>query len=77
MAIQLHRPRHIRVGFVAPELDARSEPSIRSSAIDIAVRGLLVGLAIALLLQSTDPSAVTLTVIGVLALGATLVSWSQ
>ena len=76
MALELHRPRHIRVGFVTPEADA-NEPSIRSSAIDIAVRGVLVGLAIGLLLQSTDPSAVSLSVIGVLALGAALVSWSR
>ena len=77
MAIELQRPRNIRLAIVEPRRRRRRQDSIRSGLIDVAARGLVVGVGVGVLLRSADMGAVSLTVVGILALGAALVSWSR
>lgn len=77
MAIELHRPRNVRLAIVEPRGRRRRSDQVRAELVDIAARGLVVGVGVGVLLRSADIGAVSLTVVGILALGAALVSWSR
>ena len=77
MARELQRPRNVRLAIVEPHERRRRSDSVRAGIVDIAVRGLVVGAGVGVLLRSADIGAVSLTVVGILALGAALVSWSR
>ena len=79
MAIELHRPHQLRIGVArTPGAVQRRRPSLLGLSLSIAVRGLLVGMGIGTLLMTSGQSGVaSLTVLGVLALGAALMSWDR
>jgi hypothetical protein len=74
MAIQLHRPTDIRIGAVRRPRRTIGRGSATPSALDVAVRGLLAGVGIGILLVAHAGFA-SIPVLGVLALGAALLSW--
>jgi hypothetical protein len=74
MAIQLHRPTDIRIGAVRRSRPSMSRGAAMTSAVDVAVRGLLAGAGIGILLVGHAGFA-SIPVLGVLALGAALLSW--
>ena len=74
MAIQLDRPRDIRIGAVQRPPRSMSRGSATTSALDVAVRGLLAGMGIGILLVGHAGFA-SIPMLGVLALGAALLSW--
>ena len=78
MAIELRRPHHLRIGVArAPEATPR-RPTLIGVSASIALRGLLVGMGIGTLLMTSGQSGVaSLTVLGVLALGAAMMSWDR
>jgi hypothetical protein len=80
MALRLARPDDISVPLVGRRRSFDIRPPLRPSPIRTAVgvvgRGLVVGVALGLLL-STSPGAMTLTVVGILALGSALLSWDR
>lgn len=74
MAIELHRPTDIRIGTARrPGLSTRRH-AIQPRALDIAIRGLLAGAGIGILLV-THAGFASIPVLGILALGAALLSW--
>ena len=73
MAIQLQRPTDIRIG-AARRPRRPIGRGATTSAVDVAVRGLLAGAGIGILLVAHAGFA-TIPVLGVLALGAALLSW--
>jgi hypothetical protein len=77
MAIELHRLNDVRLGFVRPQgLTARPSASTISTAASLVVRGLLVGVGVATLAMGAGSAEVaSISVLGVLALGAALLSW--
>lgn len=75
MAIQLDRPRDIRIGAAQrPRRTISGRAAAKTSALDVAVRGLLAGVGIGILLVGHAGFA-SIPVLGVLALGAALLSW--
>ena len=73
MAIQLQRPTNIRIGVVRRPGRSR-HVALTTTAVDVAVRGLLAGAGIGILLVAHAGFA-SIPVLGVLALGAALLSW--
>ena len=75
MAIELHRPTDIRIGAARrPRRSFSGGAAPKTSALDVAVRGLLAGVGIGILLVAHAGLA-SIPVLGVLALGAALLSW--
>jgi hypothetical protein len=74
MAIQLDRPRDIRIGAAQRPRRSSSGRAAKTSALDVAIRGLLAGVGIGILLVGHAGFA-SIPVLGVLALGAALLSW--
>jgi hypothetical protein len=75
MAIQLDRPRDIRIGAAQrPRRTTSGRAAAKTSAFDVAVRGLLAGVGIGILLVGHAGFA-SIPILGVLALGAALLSW--
>ena len=74
MAIQLHRPTDIRIGAARPAGRSTRRRTLASTALDAAIRGLLAGAGIGILLVAHAGFA-SIPVLGVLALGAALLSW--
>jgi hypothetical protein len=74
MAIQLHRPTDIRIGTAHHAGRLARRHSVAPRALDIAIRGLLAGVGIGILLVAHAGLA-SIPVLGVLALGAALLSW--
>jgi hypothetical protein len=74
MAIELHRPTDIHIGVASPGRRSTRSAPVNPRALDVAVRGLLVGAGIGILLVAHAGMA-TLPVLGVIALGAALLSW--
>ena len=77
MALPLARPDHIRVRLIDPVPATSSSAVNRSAArvvVGAVVRGLAVGLGLGLLMVAGS-SAASLTVIGIVALGAAMAGW--
>ena len=76
MSVELARPDRVTTQFMAiPTSEDRRLPSGRD-ALGVAVRGLLVGLGIALVLIAGSSGGAILAA-GLLALGAALSSWGE
>ena len=77
MALHLDTPKGITIRFAAN----RDEPRLRiapSVVLDVIVRGLLTGVGAALVLVDGDRvGIVSVTAVGVFALGAALVEWNH
>lgn len=73
MAIELHRPTVIHIGSARPGRRSMRSAPATLRAVDVALRGLLVGAGIGILLVAHAGMA-TLPVLGVIALGAALLS---
>jgi len=77
VAIVLHRPRAVRVGFAAqPEPVRRRHPGV-VPLLDLVARGFLMGVALGMLTFTGHQAIVSVTAIGVVALGVALVSWDR
>jgi hypothetical protein len=74
MAMELQQPRDIRIGAARRPGQPTRRPMVAASALDVAVRGLLAGVGIGILLVAHAGFA-SIPVLGVLALGAALTSW--
>jgi hypothetical protein len=77
MAVELHRPRDIRIGLSRSEAPAERRNSTAAIALDVILRGLLVGIGIGVLLMTAHTGIASVTVLGILALGAALFGWEQ
>lgn len=76
MSVDLARPDRVTTQFMAiPIAEPRRLPSVRD-ALGVAVRGLLVGVGIALVLIAGSSGGAILAA-GLLALGAALSSWGE
>ena len=80
MALPLARPDHIRVrildgGRSSLSFARRHRPVVRA-AVEVVGRGLAVGVGLGILLIA-GPGAASLTALGILALGAALLSWDR
>jgi hypothetical protein len=74
MAIQLQRPTNIRIGVARRHGPSTRRGAITTTALDVAIRGLLAGAGIGILLVAHAGFA-SIPVLGVLALGTALLSW--
>jgi hypothetical protein len=74
MAIQLQRPTTIRIGAAGRHGPSTRREATTTTALDVAIRGLLAGGGIGILLVAQAGFA-SVPVLGVLALGAGLLSW--
>jgi hypothetical protein len=77
MAVQLSRPEQIQTRFAtdrAGRIHRLPRPAV---LLGVATRGLLVGLGLGAVLVAGGTSAAGVFVAGVLAIGASLVSWSE
>jgi hypothetical protein len=74
MAIELHRPTDIRIGTARRPGRSARRRGATPRALDIAIRGLLAGAGIGILLVAHAGFA-SIPVLGALALGAALLSW--
>jgi hypothetical protein len=74
MAIELHRPTDIRIGTTRRPGPSARRHAVTPRALDIAIRGLLAGAGIGILLV-THAGFASIPVLGILALGAALLSW--
>ena len=74
MAIQLERPTNIRFGAARRPGRSTRRGAITTTALDVAIRGLLAGAGIGILLVALAGFA-SIPILGVLALGAALLSW--
>jgi hypothetical protein len=72
--IELHRPTDIRIGTARRPARSARRGRTAPRALDIAIRGLLAGAGIGILLVSHAGFA-SIPILGVLALGAALLSW--
>ena len=79
MAVELDRPRRIVLNIAGVSSQRiRIRRSAGVVALSIAIRGLLVGAGIGtLLISSGQPGLASITVLGVLALGAAMFSWDR
>jgi hypothetical protein len=74
--VRLHSPEHVRVRPAGTSTSRRRAAT--SVALDAVVRGLLVGVGAGLVLISgSQANIASVTVLGVLALGAALVEWDR
>jgi hypothetical protein len=76
MAIQLHRPTDIRIGPARGGRGSKRRGAVAPRAVDVAIRGLLAGAGIGILLVGHAGFA-SIPILGVLAFGAALISWDQ
>jgi hypothetical protein len=73
----VHRLRHVRVDFAdGSRRPTRSIPAART-ALDLTLRGFLMGEAIGMLVVAHGSAVATVSIAGILALGAALVSWDR
>jgi hypothetical protein len=79
MAVELERPGRILIHIAEPRGAARpAHRGVAAIAVSIALRGLLVGAGIGtLLISSGVPGLASITVLGILALGAAMFSWDR
>jgi F0F1-type ATP synthase assembly protein I len=76
MAIDLHRPSRVRVGVRSEA--RRPGRSIAAVAIPVVLRGLTVGVGVGILLATgAHAGPASIAALGVLALGAALLSWDR
>jgi hypothetical protein len=74
--VRLHSPEHVRVRAAGTPTSRRRAAT--ALALDAVVRGLLVGVGAGLVLISGSRANIaSITVLGVLALGAALVEWDR
>jgi hypothetical protein len=80
MALPMARPERVEVRLVAPRRSFRPSTLGRvphlGAAVEAIGRGLAVGIGLGILVIA-GPGAASLTTIGLLAIGAALVSWSE
>lgn len=79
MALPLARPDHIRVRLIEPRATPSSSAAGRpagSVVVGAVLRGLAVGLGLGLLIVA-GTGAASLTVIGIVALGAAMAGWDR
>ncbi len=77
MTVRLRTPDHIRVRFASHETTPAKAGSL-GLLIDVTLRGLLTGAGAGLVAFAGDRAGVgSVAAIGVLALGAALVSWDR
>ena len=75
MAVDLRSPEHIRIRLAGA---AVRPGGTRSEWLGIVIRGLLTGIGTALvLLGGAHAAVISVVAIGILALGAALVSWDR
>jgi hypothetical protein len=74
MAIELHRPTNVRIGTARRPGPPAHRRALTPRVVDVAIRGLLAGAGIGILLVAHAGFA-SIPVLGVLALGAALLSW--
>jgi len=75
MHVEVHRPDRIRFGLRRGE---RSSGSTRGVWLELAARGLATGFGVGLLVMAGSHAAVAeVAVIGVIAIGAALLSWER
>jgi hypothetical protein len=75
MHVEVRRPDRIRFGVRREE---RASRSIRSVWLELAARGLATGFGVGLLAMAGSRAAVAdVAVIGVIAIGAALLSWER
>ncbi|MBA2382122.1 MAG: hypothetical protein H0V73_08430 [Chloroflexi bacterium] len=77
MTIRLARPEHITVRRLSPpptSTDPLPTPTL-AFLVGAMIRGLLVGAAIGILVVSGHTGAVSVTTIGIIAIGVALLSW--
>jgi hypothetical protein len=77
MAVELRRPTHVRFGGTTRQDTAPHGTSATSLALDVVVRGLLIGVGIGVLLTSAQAGIASIAVLGLLALGAALLGWDR
>jgi F0F1-type ATP synthase assembly protein I len=77
MDVQLRRPTKVHFGVATPREESRSRSSAVSLALDVVLRGLLIGVGIGVLLMTAHAGIASITVLGLLALGAALLSWDR
>jgi hypothetical protein len=77
MAVELRRPTDIRFGGTTRQGTEPDGTSTMSLVLDVVVRGLLIGIGIGVLLTSAQAGIAAITVLGLLALGAALLSWDR
>ena len=77
MQVVTSRPSAVHVRIAGRD-NALPSPSPRlRTALDIVVRGFLIGEAIGMLLLSEGNGVISVTVVGILAIGMALVSWDR
>ncbi len=77
MAIPLNRLDNIRTRFVADDPSPGPHLPPPSAVLGAVVRGLLVGIGLAAVLVGRGTSIVGIVVVGLLALGVSLVAWDE
>ena len=78
MAVDVQRVHHPRIGLVNRDRSDGHRLSTIRTAAPVTLRGLLVGLGTGVLvLSSHQPGVASVTILGVLALGAALLSWDR
>jgi tetrahydromethanopterin S-methyltransferase subunit D len=77
MAVDLRTPDRIEIRLTA-NAERDEDHGVAAAVVDVAVRGLLTGIGAALVMFAGDRVGVaSVTVLGVLALGAALVEWNH
>jgi hypothetical protein len=76
MDVVLHRPRGIRVRFARNPPETRRRSTVWS-VVDLVARGFLMGEAIGMLTLTQHQPVVSVTVVGIVALGVALISWDR
>lgn len=78
MAVQLARPDRITVRFAGHgQASGRRRLPRVASTVEATTRGLVVGIAVGALLISGHSGVVAITTIGILGIGAGLMSWGE
>ena len=77
MAIQLSRPRNVAIRIVDPVRPSGLRRGRTVSALGVAARGILSGMAIGLALMAGPSDGVSIATIGAIAIGAALLSWDR
>jgi hypothetical protein len=77
MTVQLRRLDQIRTRFVAAPARRTHRLAPPAVILGVVARGLLVGLGLGAVLVAGGTSAVGIVVAGFLAIGASLVSWTE
>ena len=76
MAINVQRPRDIKVRIARPPSELAEPKPSRSLALAVAGRAVLIGIAVGILLM-TGSGMASIAFVGVMALGAALLSWES